>query len=510
VKRRGVFAALLLVLLLTAGTAFADDGPMDVTGTGGAVKPMKSTSIRMAAETVQAICYSRFAEYKIDFVFDNSKASTQTVVLGFPFAGPWDSDDYYHPAAGFQAWQDGRPLTVTLKHGSEAEEPTDFYTHTAVFPPGESTITVSYLIAPYTEGWVAPSAWADEVQDRTPAVYEGEWIGPSSYDYTLHTGSYWAGPIGTAVLSWTLSDDFVGWGIADATRFASELDTSDPETPPTPEQVAHSRIQTNYSIPAPGTYQWVFHSIEPSLIDGESPYDIGLQFLTPPADTEVADTSYPWPDTKASSSLDLGDHKYPASNLVDGDPSTAWAEGAKGSGIGQWVKVTPWDAHIVEELRILPGYAKRPDLFAKYNRPKRLRFDFSDGTSKTVTLADSPTLQRFPVSASIKSARVTILDVYRGTTRNETYISEIEFGAAAAPTFEDPGALLAAAKSLPSADSTPEVARLVSAAASASASIALRTAKAPAAPIEPGTPIGWSLLALVFLGAATIFWRMTD
>jgi hypothetical protein len=79
-------------------------------------------------------------------------------------------------------------------------------------------------------------------------------------------------------------------------------------------------------------------------------------------------------------------------------------------------------------VRILPGYAKTEALFRKYNRPKALDVEFSDGTKTSFSLADEPSLQRFPVSVDAEWAKVTIADVYKGTTRDETYLSEIEFG----------------------------------------------------------------------------------
>jgi hypothetical protein len=503
-----------LVWFALVGTAAADDGPVYVVGDGGSVRPMKDTTIRMAAETVQAICYARFAEYRVDFRFENSEA-TKTVLLGFPFAAPWGTEDIYTSAAGFRAWQDGVPLAVTLKHGHEGELPVDFYTHTAVFPPGESTVTVSYLVTPdYLDGWSEPGNW-NEFDGKLPDAFVGESIGAAQYEYTLHTGSYWAGNIGTAVLRWQLADDFGGFGVPDATRFYSEVDTSDPEYMPTADEILFGRIQADYRIPAPNAYEWVLHNVEPSPGDPFSPYDIGLYFLTTPDDAQDgAPNLHVNPTAHASSSLELGDFAYPASNLVDGKPSTAWAEGVRGTGIGQWVDVTLPTEKTVRELRILPGYAKRPDLFAKYNRPKRLRFDFSDGTSQTVELQDSPTLQRFPVLTTTRRARVTILDVYRGTTRNETYLSEIDFGQAAAPEFEDPGTLLAAAQAVPSADATPgarapaPAATVVRAGAQSAPTDSLIAEKgSPAQQREPSSPLGLGLLALSLVGVSVGMWR---
>ena len=496
----------LAVLVLTLGlvhAAWADDGPVeegsDVYGTGGAVKAMQSTTVRMAAETVQAICYGRFAEYRIDFRFVNEVA-TQTVNLGFPFATTYYRLDTYHAPAGFSAWQDGRPLAVALRHGWDDELPTDFYVHRAVFGPGDTTITVSYLITSEDYDQADPDAYIP------PAHYSAEDADENWYDYTLHTGSYWKGDIGTAVLRWTMSPDFIGWG---TDQFIDDTWRADVENN---QRSLYDRILSRYTTPTPDTYQWVLHDFNPGATaeDDEAPssdYDIGFPFLAPPR-TGVDDpgNAYANPIAHASSSLRLGTHSYPAENLVDGDPSTAWAEGVAGSGIGQSVRVTFPAAHLVQEIRVLPGYAKRSELFAKYNRPKRLRFDFSDGTSDVITLADRPALQRFKVPATIaKWARMTVLDVDRGTTRDETYVSEVEFGSIAAPNFADPGILLAQAADEPSADRPDSTTPSPTAARAATAPVP--TAQPASDPRPSSRALAGALVTLAAFAVATLLVR---
>ena len=515
-KRACLGVAVVMVWLALVGVATADDGPLRVIASGGSVRPMKNTSIRMAAETVQAICYSRFAEYKVDFRFENTSATTTTVLLGFPFRAPYyepvvPPDRYFAPG-GFRAWQDGRPLAVALAHGHESGDNVDYYTHTAIFPPGESTVTVDYLISPEFGGGQELSDFADQTDGlvtSTPPAYRNELIGEGEYDYTLHSGSYWKGTIGLAVLRWTLSPDFIGWGIEQEAKYYSSEDTSDPDYEPDAEDLMYDRIQSHYTTPTPRAYQWTIRDFEPALNDDDtSPYDIGLLYLAPPLDSDPdTPNAYRLPSATASSHLTLAPYSYPAGNLVDGDPSSAWAEGAPGTGIGQWLDVTFPRTRQLRELRIVSGYAKRPEIFARYNRPKRLRFDFSDGTSRTITLADSPSLQRFPVSASAKKVRVTVLAVYRGTTRNETYISEIDFGQALAPTFEDPGALLASVRSVPSADATPNTQAPPPSVATPAPADGTRSATREPIPADPVSPIYLVVLAATLVGVTAVMWR---
>ncbi|MBA4370601.1 MAG: hypothetical protein C0418_03360, partial [Coriobacteriaceae bacterium] len=391
----------------------------------GNVKPITSTDIRMEAETVQVIAYDRYAEYRVDFKFVN-RGKAQKVKLGFPFNKPPEGD--YIPPAAFRAWQDGKPLTVTYAEvddripGWEGWK-RDYYLHEATFPHGTTMITVNYLAAPGStvvgppEGVAPPPKYAD-------ATYN--WL--AYYPYRVSTGSGWAGTIGTTVIRYSLSSDFLGWGPDEAMSFSSE---SFRETEPEGDG-----IQMGYAKPSPGVHQWTFTDYEPKAGEsGNSPYDIEFAFWRPQTYDGPPPPWTPVVSVKSSTNLKLGEYAYPAAQAADGNPSSAWAEAAKGSGKGQWVLVKFGQVKAVKEIRVLPGYAKRPELFYKYNRPKRLKIEFSDGTATTITLADRPELQRFPADAEAVTAKVTILDVYRGTTRDETYLSEIEFGTVPAPEF---------------------------------------------------------------------------
>ena len=162
----------------------------------------------------------------------------------------------------------------------------------------------------------------------------------------------------------------------------------------------------------------------------------------------------------------------------------------------------------MRELRVLPGYAKRPELFRKYDRPKRLRISYSDDSSQVVMLADDPSLQRFPADVTAKSARVTILDVYRGTVSNETYLSEVEFGTAPAPTFDDPAAVLASARGERSADASPTPPSKTAAPATDQTT---RAAEATSAsPDTTSAPLSRPMLLLfaaTLIGVSVVLWR---
>lgn len=64
--------------------------------------------------------------------------------------------------------------------------------------------------------------------------------------------------------------------------------------------------------------------------------------------------------------------RYAPRNLVDGDPGTGWAEGARGAGIGARV-VVPKRLAPGGSARIWIGDGRSPEAFAAHGRPKRVR-----------------------------------------------------------------------------------------------------------------------------------------
>jgi hypothetical protein len=152
----------------------------------------------------------------------------------------------------------------------------------------------------------------------------------------------------------------------------------------------------------------------------------------------------------ATSSLAAGEYKYPPEYACDGVLESAWAEGTKGSGIGETLKIAFNERKIlklipdmgqeiskttpaiekISEVRILPGYTKSRTLYYKYSRPKNLTLTLSDGTEKKLALADDPSLQYFTLDKPVNArwAKIRIDDVYPGSVGKDTYITEVEFG----------------------------------------------------------------------------------
>ncbi|MFB6305971.1 MAG: hypothetical protein ABEH43_03110, partial [Flavobacteriales bacterium] len=144
---------------------------------------------------------------------------------------------------------------------------------------------------------------------------------------------------------------------------------------------------------------------------------------------------------KASSTL----KNYKAENIYDGNFKTAWVEGKKGGGIGEWVEIELKEKMNIGMVLIINGYTKSKSIYEKNNKVKKIKISgVESNRTKSHTLSDKEfiplnnnLLYTFsdkitlttPGSISIvdkfKKIRFEIKDIYEGTKYNDTCISEI-------------------------------------------------------------------------------------
>jgi hypothetical protein len=133
--------------------------------------------------------------------------------------------------------------------------------------------------------------------------------------------------------------------------------------------------------------------------------------------------------TASASSIRLAvqSNTYYAANAIDGKRSTAWIEGVDGPGIGEWIRFDFDREIVIHRILIQPGYFKSPQIWAGNNRLAVVTAQFSDGSSRELTFADSMTSQKVDVGAvRTKSVRFVIKSVYYGTDP-DTALSEVAF-----------------------------------------------------------------------------------
>ena len=120
---------------------------------------------------------------------------------------------------------------------------------------------------------------------------------------------------------------------------------------------------------------------------------------------------------------------YTPKLAFDGNPRTAWAEGAVGPGIGQWIAFDFEKEVNLKEIVIMPGYFKTQELWSKNNRLASAVFEFSDQTTKIVDFPDKMEEQKIDVGGvRTKSVLIRIKGYHRGLAdAKDTLISEVSF-----------------------------------------------------------------------------------
>lgn len=143
--------------------------------------------------------------------------------------------------------------------------------------------------------------------------------------------------------------------------------------------------------------------------------------------------------------------KYHPNYAMDGDPQTAWNEGAPSSGAGEWLKLSIGeDASLYNisqlRIRLLNGYQKSEELYEKNSRIKTLQVTINGSQKETFTLPDDQEWQEllFPLpKITLESIELKVLDVYEGKKYQDLCISEVElyYSSSTAQTSGDPNTI---------------------------------------------------------------------
>lgn len=117
---------------------------------------------------------------------------------------------------------------------------------------------------------------------------------------------------------------------------------------------------------------------------------------------------------------------YRPSNLLDGNPATAWNEGAEGPGIGEWVRLEFSRPLTLRRLEIANGYQQDLERFRANGRVKTLELEYSNGVTQLVDLLDAEGLQMIvPAVSRADWIKLTIVSVYPSRTWDDTALSEV-------------------------------------------------------------------------------------
>jgi ketosteroid isomerase-like protein len=139
-----------------------------------------------------------------------------------------------------------------------------------------------------------------------------------------------------------------------------------------------------------------------------------------------------------------GDQKitYDASAILDGNLATAWAEGKKGDGVGEWIELRLTAAEPLDHLTVWNGYQKvlqdrLGDRFVINQRVREFQVQAGDAEPFTVTLEDKRAAQEVSLGGvRADRVRLTIRSVY-GARFADTTLSEVRVFVRSAPISEE-------------------------------------------------------------------------
>jgi hypothetical protein len=138
----------------------------------------------------------------------------------------------------------------------------------------------------------------------------------------------------------------------------------------------------------------------------------------------------------SSSNLPMqGKTSYEAKNASDLSYKTAWIEGVKGYGIGEFIEYYfENNSPRITEIKILNGYIKSDNSWKENARVKKLELSINGEKYAILNLADTKAEQNFKVETlghrpDKKDLILTfkILDIYEGSKCEDTAITEIYF-----------------------------------------------------------------------------------
>jgi outer membrane protein assembly factor BamB len=147
-------------------------------------------------------------------------------------------------------------------------------------------------------------------------------------------------------------------------------------------------------------------------------------------DGVIPDDDIRWDRATASSVLEGNQTRYGAMNLIDKNSETAWAEGANGYGIDEWVQVERDGLVDIRKILISNGYHKSQETYNNNGRLRRFRLEFSQDRYIYYEVdedkADSKHVHiTFDRPVSTDFIKLTILDVFKGSKYEDTCITDI-------------------------------------------------------------------------------------
>lgn len=130
-----------------------------------------------------------------------------------------------------------------------------------------------------------------------------------------------------------------------------------------------------------------------------------------------------------------GKFSYNVNNLLDENETSAWSEGVKGNGIGEWIEFTISAQFLIgESYHINNGYSKDKNSWRNNGRVKKMKCLVDGKPVAYITLQDDMTAQSFTISPPWYNQsfqlqkgdkiRFVIEEVYKGLKYEDTLITQ--------------------------------------------------------------------------------------
>lgn len=141
----------------------------------------------------------------------------------------------------------------------------------------------------------------------------------------------------------------------------------------------------------------------------------------PAPDPSASLVELPLGGARASSAVESED----AGRVADGDPGTAWTEGAAGPGVGEWLELRLRRPAMLSRLTVWNG-DQRGARFLNRNRVRELRIDVGDSRF-TVELLDTQGAQVVELPRRVRAdrLRLTVVSVHGASPDADTSLSEV-------------------------------------------------------------------------------------
>lgn len=218
---------------------------------------------------------------------------------------------------------------------------------------------------------------------------------------------------------------------------------------PRPEEVAVEKPNERFKKVSETRYEWTFENLKPTLADdlkavahrawdsystGYGPSEEDRQI---PRDYVIQGERYfllhgDFEATASSTLPPSGEKKYDANNVRSMEGDVAWVEGAKDDGIGESLTLTINRPLPLDEIEIMPGYhsLSNPSLWSKNNRVAELEITLNGERTFSAKIPDEKFTDDYPIPVRgydepVKTVKLTIKAVHRGTAARDTCISSV-------------------------------------------------------------------------------------